>query len=497
MKIIELYEKGMDAGEMLKVRNGSRRTDTLADAIEKGTPVELNSGEKVKISLAKNKDVPQLLRSLSDQEIKDTFYGRNPRPLITTQNQQVLIKDLKKNEMFGSTGGSGAGAAQTAMQEIAQCVMFGAIAEIKKPINNLTVTDLNKQILTKGLKHVKSDKPPKEAIDFLLENPDWMTTALVTAKKVLQTVKIDLSNYEFHRGSQLVGQIYKIFSALNRKLDGHQKFSGSDKWNPADIWIVKRGLKIPAPKEFPQLIDYNSWISQQYKNRSLIGVSLKKLGKQASAKTYNIDDNIDDILGLNLKQLLVSKTNKLFSSKDSYITYESTSPLGQYLVETNNMIQFRTFGDQDKIQGEVKGTAASHGKIGNGGVNRALKQLGLTGLRSNTGWKKLINTNAKDPSKRYSKIIDEIISLIEKSKVPSKDSIINQLRSDLKKNVIETLKDGKGNIKDDKFVSKGQAVELVTLLSRLSKKDQQAFLHSVFQYASSRSELSSVFIKVY
>jgi hypothetical protein len=483
--ILPLNEAALAAKELVKDFHGQRRTDILATAIEKSTPLLTKTGDIVVLPKLKNKGIPEQLRSLSDADILKMFGGTKPAIVFTTkEGQPIKITQLEKTEMFGSSKGKGAGAAQTTMQEIAQCVVFAA-AGASKLNNKIDSKDITVRTLNKGLSAVKSDKAPKESVTFLVSNPDWADTAVLTVQKVLRHVKIDLSQYEFHRQSPLVKNIQKEFSTLNKTL-GADKFTSIDKWNPSDIWIVKKGFKISTG--FDTLLEYNAYLKQQFKKKTLIGVSLKKVGRQATAKTFNVDNDIEDILQMNLQKLVASKSNELFSSKDSFIVYEGVDERKRMLTEGKaSEIQFRSFDDQAKIQGEIKGKAASHGKIGNGGVNVILRAVGATPLRPNTYWKNMVKGSK---SVGYKKVIQEIVKMIKNSKLPGKTGIA----ADTTKNLKQIIS-AKG-MTADKVVSKAQAIELIAKLSNLSNEYRQAFLHKSFQYASSRSELSSIFIKV-
>ena len=81
------------------------------------------------------------------------------------------------------------------------------------------------------------------------------------------------------------GVIEKTFNRIEQT-----DFPDINKWNPADIWAVDES-KISSYdfNQVKQLPYYNQLLLQAYKNRDIIGVSLKKTKKAISAKIVSQD----------------------------------------------------------------------------------------------------------------------------------------------------------------------------------------------------------------
>ena len=75
--------------------------------------------------------------------------------------------------------------------------------------------------------------------------------------------------------------------------------STKDSWNPADIYICKKSSKAEIKKEVTRIgnltlangakLDMlNEYMRKKFKTRELVGISLKKLGKNATVEETNV-----------------------------------------------------------------------------------------------------------------------------------------------------------------------------------------------------------------
>ena len=104
--------------------------------------------------------------------------------------------------------------------------------------------------------------------------------------------KSDLSKYEFYRDSDP-----KKLKMLNDITDTEILPSSKDNWNPSDVWAVKKDEKNRLAKEIDKLYTerkknknvsierVNKFIETQFKNKNLIGISLK----QVKGNSANVD----------------------------------------------------------------------------------------------------------------------------------------------------------------------------------------------------------------
>ena len=294
---------------------------------------------------------------------------------IGGKRTEVYIADklIFKAPEFGSTGGSGGGAAATSLGESAQCVYLAAVQHnshkkidetyIRKNItkfqNKFDITETNNAILNgMGIDWIESS--------INLAN-FWTTNS--TFKKYLKPGK----TYEFHRGSAMVNIIYNRYKVLNKEL-GSESFANENKWSPADIWafsnsISKQTLKT-AVDEATSLGDLNVWLGEQITIGDVVGISLKKREKGTPhIDEFNMGEAKRKVKYTGYK--IKAKTGTIFDAKDTYLEFQ---------VAGKNMAQqFRTFDTAGTgWQSEIKGSFANLGKLAHGPINQVLKNINGT-----------------------------------------------------------------------------------------------------------------------
>jgi hypothetical protein len=252
------------------------------------------------------------------------------------------------------TMGSGAGSEVTALGESLQ-----AYACATRQFLGKDLTDVS-QITNATIGDADCDRTLAACMKGLDEG--WFHSVIVTANEIFKDVPDNSSSkFIFYRGGKLVGQVYSEFGRF-RKESG---IAGDDKWNPADIWMVKKGFKFQG--DWPSLNDYNNYIYNEFAKTNLIGISLKKVPKgDAHGVIYN-----------NGKPPLAEFTKfragtNMSDSKDVYIEFKSLGKQGE--------IQLRNFSSRpvpSSWQGEIKGKTAAGGKIGGGKCIEAATDAGI------------------------------------------------------------------------------------------------------------------------
>jgi len=284
---------------------------------------------------------------------------------------EVYIADklIFKAPIFGSTGGSGGGAAATSLGESAQCVYLAAVQHnshknidetyIRKNItkfqNKFDITESNNAILNNmGI----------DWIDSSVNLANFWTTN-TTFKKYLKPGK----TYEFHRGSAMVNIIYNRYAVLNKLSD--PPFANENKWSPADIWafsskINKQILK-NAVDDATSLGDLNVWLGEQIIAGDVVGISLKKREKGSPhIDEFNMGETkrVVKYTGYRIK----ASSGTIFDAKDTYLEFEVA---GKGMSQ-----QFRTFDTAGTgWQSEIKGSFANLGKLSHGPINQILKNM--------------------------------------------------------------------------------------------------------------------------
>ena len=103
---------------------------------------------------------------------------------------------------------------------------------------------------------------------WLAANPPWNHDCKITAEDIIKELgKLNLlKNYQVHKGTEIYKKI--------RKIGGELSGVHPDKWNPADIMLIKRDLKAynKAIKS-TNIVQYNTYFADLYGD--LIGISLK------------------------------------------------------------------------------------------------------------------------------------------------------------------------------------------------------------------------------
>jgi hypothetical protein len=417
------------------------RGERFLDKISNNDPFTLNDGSQINLDPKATAEAIKILQSKNYKTL-----GKGAKVFIDTEGNAYSLSQFKKTEEFGSGKGSGGGAAATATQESAQCIANSIAYHIKKgPISS---EDLNEANIQATSKYVDVTASLDEMKSFLKEK-SWSATFVNTANALLS--KFPNSNFNFHRGSQFVNSIYNAFKIAAKK-DGIS--IQSDKWNPADIWLVDPSIE---STQFPDnLSELNGLIAELLSEDKLLGVSLKKLGGEAKISLYNI--STEELEGYTYEGPPVS-TNK---SKDAKLKFNK------------GVIAFRTFNFATNFAGEILGKTASHGKVGTGAINDALKLNGLPALPPTKDSKASFESNDEALIKDFYKVYNQIVENINESNFMT---IFNNKDMDWK-------------------VSKYTSLKLCSIIESVPTEKQNEFISDLIRYASSSTKASSAFVKV-
>lgn len=491
---ILLNEVKMNDVELMKPNSttGEERVDILLQRIEKNQPLELEKGGDVVVDKKKSADFIKVLKSGDRTKIREFVKQGNKYPpiFVGKDGKQYQLTALKKAAYFG--GGAGAAKAtaeSTAQQESTQAMVLALAIKLGR---DLTLDDLTTENLVKAKAGYDVDSGVDKAVPFISDRkPSGWGNSLINTANILRK-KLDLDGMVIHRGSSWVKSLEKKFNQVNKGADGKRVFQSKDKWNPSDIWAVKPGTEVLS--KINDLAEFKAWLQKMYEEKKVYGISLKKAPKNTKLKSYNVDNDYDDLLDLTIKDLLVGKTNELFRSLGTHVIFEDVVSIKDILAEKNEL-DVRRFRVTDNVAGEIKGKYAAGGKIGFGPMNRLLRNTGLPELTHRKEIGKLLDKNLKqkardqgkelDRKKYYHKITSKIISMA------------SEVNSSAAKKAKTNLEEISNSMKFNEFASKYQAVELVAILKKASEEKRRDFIQKVIQYASSRDELSTVFTKVW
>lgn len=350
---------------------------------------------------------------------------------------------------------SGAGAEITACAESLQAYACATRQFLGRDLTDVT------EITDKTIGDAVCDRTLSVCIEKL--NKNWYHSVVVTANEIFKDIPgaKSGSQYIFYRGGKFVDQIYNEW----RQFKDGSGLKQDDKWNPADIWMVKKTFKFKSG--WPTLRDYNRYIFEEFNKNNLIGISLKLIPKgPAHSKLFNDGKPISaSFTGFKLGQ-------NMFDSKDCYIQYISDNKQGE--------IQLRNFSSRpvpSSWQGEIKGKTAAGGKIGGGNVIRAALEngVGRTDITIPNTFSGQIQKPSEQTIKKFAVMFKEISG--SKAKL---DDLVRQAKT---------------YQKQDKtwWMSKYLSVSFCYGIKKKKKEDDVT--KWLFNYGSSASQNSSIFIK--
>ena len=128
---------------------------------------------------------------------------------------------------------SGAGSEITALAESLQAYACATRQHYGKDLGDVS------QITEKTIRDADCDRSLRQCIAGLDEK--WFESVIKTANKIFAEVpgaKVG-KKYKFYRGGAFVDSIYDEW----RKFKDGSGITGDDKWDPADIWMVKKDFR--------------------------------------------------------------------------------------------------------------------------------------------------------------------------------------------------------------------------------------------------------------
>ena len=376
-----------------------------------------------------------------------------PATVINLKNDKVII--VYKPKRIGADRG----ALQTRNVESSQC-LYAALAfyVLKRKIK---IEDISTDNFEKCKRYIDVDA---NFSDMLNISEDWMRSSLEGANMLYGNV--DDSNWTFHRGSRKVDIIESKFKELNRK---ERIFSNINKWSPADFYMISSSMEDidwKLIKDCATIKSFNQMMIKLINDKKLIGVSLKKISKNAKPfKYYNLtkDRNVDDIeYG---GTIIYKKVDNPLSAMDTFTLWKTG---GKY------EIQWRSdSGGPSGWKGEIQGSSANQGKISPGPLNKILKSFGLSEVPNYT------NSSDLNSVDLIGEIYDDIQN-IQEIKNMTKDEFIFQVKN----------KDAKW-----KF-AKFTGVKFAKIIESQPKKIQDKIVQEIYFYANSQSPLSGPYGKI-
>lgn len=351
--------------------------------------------------------------------------------------------------------GSGAGSEITALAESLQAYACSARQFLKKPLTKIS------ELTDKTTKDAYCDRKLSDCIKKL--DDDWYYSVINTANLIFTNVKKNKNiGFLFFRGKGMPDEIYNAFR-LFKKTSG---ITSEDKWNPADIWMIKKGFKFN--KDHSTLKDLNSYLYDEFENNNIIGISLKKvpIGNKVNSKIYN-KGNRDTATFKSFRT-----GSDMTDSKDIYIEFISDKKEGE--------LQLRTFSSRPEPsswQGEIKGKTSAGGKIGGGLVIKAAIESGipLSKLITPQQFKSEITKPKKETFEKFARMFKQLSG--------SKDTIL------------QLVEQAQNKQKTDKTWWLTKFIGVNYCYTIMKNKKENEVIKWLYQYASSQTKNSCIFIK--
>ena len=436
-----------------------------------------NENPKAKKVLEMVVYVPQAQRVTAAANIQASLDGDGVTAKILAKETELdvyLMGDAKKYIRIlvkpNGSKGSGGGAAATAIQESAQCV-YAAMRYYCGEKDIYTEEDLKC-----GMDHVDVGGTKLEEIMGLPK--EWKEVSVKGANEIFKSV--GAGKYKFVRGDKIIddGAIKKAFG----RVKGQTNLSSEDKWNPADIWMVKES-EINAIKKHldgENTIDcLNNALLQMFTEKKLIGISLKKIEGAANMSIKND----------------IPAAQKKANEKARFVHYElryfnrNSYPMDVYLKYGPggfDKFQARNFGGSTKGDWklELKGKSAAQGKVQGEVVVRLLSDAGFT----NISQFKIPTWAESSPgmSAAQKKITNEIYDLLKKYSAENLDKS-SKAEANVKAEIASQEKSWR--------YSKLAGLRFLDWL-KTKCTDPDMAMKELYLYASSQSDKSSVYYKL-
>ena len=440
--------------------------------------------DRGKIRFAMKVYVPQSQRVTAAANIQQALSESNITVEVKDGTQlDVFIDDLGKkirlNVKPDSKKGSGGGSEATSIQEGAQCV-YTAIRFYRGKIDEISEEDLifgMNKVNAPGLKLEDIQSLPKV----------WKQSSISGADKIYNGIKERGApkEYIFVRGDSLIddGAIKAAFLRVKKQTN----IKAEDKWNPADIWLVRRkkiGDIVKHLNSETTIDCLNNAMQQLLGKGDLIGVSLKKIEGSPKLKLLNATSPATRRKN---EASYYAKYDLTFDNKqrneakrypmDCYFMYSSSG------TKQKDSIQVRNFAGENKGDWklELKGVSAAQGKIQGEVTRRLLSEAGYN-IKGFT--EPPFSACKPEGEKGYNaSITTEIYNLLEK--YDAKGFVAGQETM----NIIATRS-------QSYRYSKLASLRMLNWFESLKKEDADQAMKEIYLYASSQSDKSSVYYKL-
>ena len=212
--------------------------------------------------------------------------------------------------------------------------------------------------------------------------PSWHWSAFWSARELIKKGYIK-KGMTFHRGDKVMKQIYlkKDEALKNSKNSSFTKLS-DDKWNPGDIWAVANQSVI---NQLPtgSIQELNTALVKLFKQRKLIGISLKKIVNGDNVKCVVLNEvpkaDVHKFIGGSLMATFAKKASEFWRSKMAKIEFD------------DGKADLRTSAALASVNFEITLKTARGGRAGYKQINDSLRKRLGKNVPTNDNLKKIAN----------------------------------------------------------------------------------------------------------
>jgi hypothetical protein len=452
LKFRSFLSEGMTAlrpGELSKPNSKTKepRIDILKHAVING----------ITLALAKDNSEVKFANTPENITAIDNFDGKTPFDLVTVDGQTISSSKIGKSAVFGGGAGAGGGTENTAQTESGQCLWLAAMLEYgNQPIEFFTPS-----ILKKAMNRIDVGKTSFD--EMVSMDSAWQVSAYLSAQKIIKA-GYATKKHKLHRDSSAMNYIYKKAKKEAFKNSGISALT-DDKWNPGDIWAIEDGVDLKKELDTSSIGALNTSLLRLFKERKVVGISLKLVKKEAKAKEYNVEgspQNHKFVSGA-----VKTQRGSFFSNKGGTVQFSG----GTMEIRPNNYL------GANKI--EIMGKTARGGGAGWGVIMAAGKRYLNVNIPAHGSIKRIAQKLASGKNKRS----ELYFYKMAKNADPSLtfDYYMEEIRN----------KDAGW------FSAKLAAVMIVHYLNTNKGRKADSFVNAIVNYAASSSDDSSAFVKIY
>lgn len=275
---------------------------------------------KTVFTITKKKVKPKIIIDLSPHKTNEILIDHVNRPVLFNGSDMAFHNTF--NHYGKGAGGKSETKVRTETKEIISLCVIRENLERGKKVGDDFVYDC----LPKNLQQYYEDI--------------YLTSAeqqLVAFKKFVRNTlkKSNLSGYVYERQQEnLTKDLYKKANSLS----GLQ----ADNWNPADIWLIKKGFKMNRLMASTSIGQLNGRLREAFNKAELIGVSLKQVeaGRTGQVEVINAGkkQDVDKDFTFDTMQITETFANATFFTKSLFgvrISYKSGVSLSVSLEGKN------------------------------------------------------------------------------------------------------------------------------------------------------------------